>query len=159
MNKKVYLAGPISGCSYAGCTSWRDDVAKMFPLNVECLSPMRAKEALRAVECLTSEQYGHHFLCSDKEVLGRDFNDCQNADVILVNFLGAAKPSIGTCMEIAWGYQLQKPVVLVMEPDNVHSHPMIRAASNFIYGSITEAVHATCAILNTKPLAPSANSR
>ena len=30
--KTVYLAGPITGCTYAGCTDWRKHLTNLFAL-------------------------------------------------------------------------------------------------------------------------------
>jgi hypothetical protein len=44
----VYLAGPITGCSYDGCTEWRDAViAKLAEKRIKGLYPMRAMAFLK----------------------------------------------------------------------------------------------------------------
>lgn len=47
----VYLAGPISGCSYEGATDWRDHATAVLARDgIKGLSPMRAKEYLKGCE-------------------------------------------------------------------------------------------------------------
>jgi len=49
--KTVYLAGPIAGCSYAGCTEWRGEAIRhLDEFGIKGLSPMRAKEYLKGAE-------------------------------------------------------------------------------------------------------------
>ena len=42
----VYLAGPITACSFDQCTDWRDQVCDMLPPEIEGMSPMRGKHYL-----------------------------------------------------------------------------------------------------------------
>jgi hypothetical protein len=39
----------------------------------------------------------------------RDYNDCKRCDILVANFLGADKISIGTVMEIAWAKAFPNP--------------------------------------------------
>jgi hemolysin-activating ACP:hemolysin acyltransferase len=43
-------------------------------------------------------------------------------------------------MELAWGYQLQKHVVLVMEEDNPHKHCFVHEAADVILPNTEEAL-------------------
>ena len=38
--KRIYLAGPILGCSMGEARVWRNDVKKVFEPDCECLDPM-----------------------------------------------------------------------------------------------------------------------
>jgi len=80
----------------------------------------------------------------------RDFFDCNRADVVVVNLLGATRVSIGTVMEIAWAYQRHTPTVVIMERDstvNVHEHPMIAEATGFRVETMEQAAHVAKVIL------------
>ena len=35
------------------------------------------------------------------------------------------RPSYGTVCEIAWGYSLQKPIVIVSDDEEVQKHPLL----------------------------------
>jgi nucleoside 2-deoxyribosyltransferase len=80
----------------------------------------------------------------------RDFNDVRRCDALLVNLLGAAKPSLGTIMELAWAYAFQKPaVVAIEEKGNPHDgHPMIYEAIPFRVATLDEAITSVAIILN-----------
>jgi len=150
----VYLAGPISGLSYAGATDWRDTaINSLAASGIKGLSPMRAKEYLRHVESdvgfsSTCEEYGHLSpLSGPRGIMTRDRFDATRCDVLLVNLLGAARPSIGTIMEIAWADLSRTPIVVAMEPGNPHEHAMVNEAIGFRCGSLDEALDVVKAIL------------
>ena len=51
-------------------------------------------------------------------------------------------------MEIAWADMLRKPVVLVMEKDNMHRHPMLQEAVGFVVEDLEAAIAMMEIILN-----------
>lgn len=153
--KTVYLAGPISGLNYAGATEWREAaIANLAQHGIKGLSPMRAKEYLKAVESdvgfsSTCEEYGHFSpLSGPRGIMTRDRFDATRCDVILVNLFAAQKVSMGTVMEIAWADLCRTPIVCVMEPGNVHEHAMINEAVGFRCASVEEGLHVVKAILS-----------
>lgn len=145
--QRVYLAGPISGLSYGDCTDWREYVSRCLFKDMDCLSPMRAKEYL-SHENVIADSYQFKSLSCDRGITTRDYNDVKRCDLVFVNFLGATKPSLGTCMEIAWAKAFQIPVVVAMEKTgNPHDHCMIRECVGFRVETVEEAIHITRATL------------
>lgn len=135
----IYLAGPITGTSYSGCTDWREHFIQNSPEGLVGLSPMRLKDYLRG-ETMVQDQYEESVLSCQRGIFARDSWDCRRCDAILVNLLGADRVSIGTVMEIAWGHTFNKPIVLVMEKENnIHEHAMIREACPFRVETLEEA--------------------
>ncbi len=131
---RVYLAGAISGLSYEAATDWRQTaVQALSAAGIAAYSPMRAKDFLRGSADLTWKSGAEtHPMATSKGIQTRDFNDCINADVLLVNLKGTTKASIGSCFEIAWAHFLRIPIVVVAEADNVHvDHPMAQDMINF----------------------------
>jgi hypothetical protein len=53
-------------------------------------------------------------------------------------------------MEIAWADALHKPIILVMEPGNIHEHAMVLGACGFRAESLPEAAAIAIAVLNLK---------
>lgn len=133
MKYSVYLAGPISGKSYDESINWRNKVIEeLNDFNVSCLSPMRCKECLK---------YGRNsVITSSRGVITRDRWDCTRCDILLVNLLGADKVSIGTVMEIAWADANRKPIILIMEEDNVHDHIMIQECAGFVVSTLEDGI-------------------
>lgn len=148
----VYLAGPISGLGYAGATDWRDAaIDKLADAGIKGLSPMRAKAYLAGETDLDKncDLYGEiNVLSSPRGIMARDRFDATRCDVLLVNLAGAAKPSLGTVMEIAWCDLRRTPIVAVMEPGNVHEHAMISQAIDYRVDTLEEALAIVKAILS-----------
>ncbi len=149
-NYLVYLAGPITGLSFAESIEWRQYVIENLDSNIHGLSPLRNKEYL--ADCTNlGDEYPEWPLSTQRGIYARDKFDCARADVILVNLLGSKTVSIGTVMEIAWAAQNNTPVVLMMEPDNIHDHSMLREACPFIVDDLDAAVVLVNAIVGNNP--------
>jgi nucleoside 2-deoxyribosyltransferase len=151
MNGKplVYLAGPITGLSYGASTDWRAQVEVNIDSQVELLSPMRHKDYLKGETAIAASYESHVMSCANG-ITARDRFDCMRADLVFVNFLGATKLSAGTIMEIAWADAQRTPIVVVMEDDNVHRHPMISEAAGFIVESLEKGITVVERILLAK---------
>ena len=132
MNKLIYLAGPIDGCTYDTCTNWREyAIRQLAEDGIIGLSPMRAKEFLKAHPKLFDGVHEHP-LTADAGVTTRDMWDVRRSDAVLFNLVGAEKVSIGTMIEYGWASAFNKPIVTAIEDNgNIHEHPMIRRLSGF----------------------------
>ncbi len=150
---QVYLAGPITGLNYGGCTDWRQYATNsLAEATIKGLSPMRGKEYLAAISgplSGTGEEYKHLSVISlPRGIMTRDRYDATRCDVLLVNLLGAKAVSIGTVMEIAWADYCRIPIVCAIEETgNVHEHMMIGEALGYRVPSLDEALHIVKAIL------------
>jgi nucleoside 2-deoxyribosyltransferase len=149
----VYLAGPIADTAPGEAFDWRAYArAVLGDREVEVLSPMRRKDALRGRSIPNSfrvyEFCGAFF--TPKGIMTRDHTDVVRADALLVNLLGAHKPSLGTVMELAWAFAYRKPVVVAIEAQgNVHdNHPMLHEAMGFRVETLDEAIDAVAVVLN-----------
>lgn len=118
---KVYLCGPINGCTDAECKDWRGAARDFF--GDYCIDPMKRDYRGREAE-------------SYREIVDLDKRDVRMADVLLVNYV---KPSVGTAMEVFYAWTLGKPVVLWCSPDAVIS-PWLRYHSTAIVHTLADAV-------------------
>lgn len=151
---RVYLAGPITGLSYDGCTDWREHaIQHLDQFNIQGLSPLRGKTYLKNEKSI-SDNYNESenalivAMSGQRGIYERDRFDCHRADLVLVNLLGAKRVSIGTVMEIAWAAQNNTPIVLVMEKEgNIHEHSMLREAVAFRVDNLEDALHIAVTIL------------
>ncbi|MDQ5949396.1 MAG: hypothetical protein QG589_522 [Patescibacteria group bacterium] len=143
----LYCAGPILGTSYKECTSWREYVANQLPLHITAVSPMRGKKYLENEKSI-SHSYEEYPLSSKKGITCRDRMDVMRCDMIIVNFLGTKKVSIGTVMEIAWADAWRKPIIVVMEKDNIHQHTILQEVTGFIVSDLDEAIKIVVSVLS-----------
>ncbi len=134
----VYLAGPIKGLTLYGAVEWRDAFARQLP-HVWCLSPLRGKQRLEDVGVITG-CYEANPLTSARGVTCRDFWDVRRCDLVVANLLDAQSVSIGTVLELGAAHALNKPIVLIMEPDNLHEHPMLQEIAGFVVSSLEDAI-------------------
>ena len=120
-------------------TDWRTKVRRALLPDIECLSPMRDKDFLKA-ETSLGEGYTD-VLATQGAITTRDALDIGRADLLLVNFLGSRVASQGTLWEIGYSKGLHKPIILVMEPEgNVHDTFFVRASANVRVDSLPQAL-------------------
>jgi nucleoside 2-deoxyribosyltransferase len=151
-NKTVYLAGPITGLSYGGCTDWRQQACDALAKHgITGLSPMRAKNYLSSLPSISGhgKEYAHMgVLSTPRAVTTRDRFDTCRADLVLVNLLGATQVSVGTMIELGWADASRNPVVCAIEPENnPHEHMIVQEIIGFRVPSLEEALNVCIAIL------------
>lgn len=146
--RSVYLAGPITGLTYAGCTDWRQMAkVELAFYGIDGFSPMRHKEDLHA-ESMVADCYENILLSSQRGLTERDRYDCTRCDMVIANMLGAQRVSIGTVIEMGWADANRIPIVLVMEEKgNLHDHAMVRELCPFRVTTVSEAVQTVRKVL------------
>lgn len=150
----VYLAGGIAGLTGSQAIDWRLRAAeKLAEYGIHSLDPMRAKRHRWTPTGRVSENFHDYseagVFFTSKGIMTRDYNDVKRCDALLVNLLGAQKPSMGTGMELAWAFSMQKPAVVAIEAHgNPHdNHPMLHEAMPFRVTTLDEAIDAVAIIL------------
>lgn len=118
---KVYLCGPINGCTDAECIDWREFAKSLLP---STLDPMAIDYRGRELEPGIAA-----------EIVNNDKKDIDKCDALLVMF---TKPSVGTSMEILYAYDRGKRVVVVHERGAILS-PWLLYHSSAMFTSIREA--------------------
>jgi len=143
----VYLAGPIAGLTWEEAHEWRVEFACDLPARLRCLDPTRAKNFLSG-QVIGIKPYDIHPLATDKGLTRRDLFDVGRSDAILFNFLGTDNVSVGSCIEIgASAMVAQQLRVLVIEPNNIHDHPMIREIVDYTVPTLEEAARLLTVLL------------
>jgi hypothetical protein len=117
---KVYVAGPINGCSDVECKDWRAEVARHHPCIID---PM-----VRDYRGREESAY--------REIVELDKDDILKADAVLVRYL---KPSVGTSMEILFAYDNCIPVV-VWTDVGISISPWMRYHSKFIETTLNDSL-------------------
>lgn len=166
----VYLCGPITGCTFQGCSDWREYVKLKLedvqtPYIVQghkgdctyndrtllvpkfhCFNPMRGEEEFlkdRGKVPIPSRHEGlaPHPLADDRVQCVRDFWDVRNADILFVNVTDAKVASIGTVGEVAIGWHLGKFILVIGEPGNIHTeHGLFREWASLILPTVDEGI-------------------
>lgn len=151
---KVYLAGPITGLTHTESTDWRQEAMDyLIDFGIKGLSPLRGKEYLKGIGVIDdnydeSQNKLAAVMSSQRGIYWRDKFDCNRADALLINLLGAQKVSIGTVMEIAWAAANEIPAVLVIEKEgNIHEHCMIREACPYRVDNLEDALYIITSLL------------
>lgn len=123
---RVYLAGPIAGCTDDECKDWREMAKLKLPM-VECIDPMRRDYRGREMKHL-------------QDLVVLDKADIRMSDVVLVNH---SKPSSGTAMEIYFAWRLGIPVIVVDNrlTEDVPISPWIYFHATRVFNHWSEAYH------------------
>ena len=155
MSKKyVYLAGPISGESYAAARyGWRlqahTELKAASEGQIIGLSPMRQHHALENSDAIPSDMgEGNSCMDSNKGIVAKDRFDCLRSDLIIANFAGSTRASLGTAIEFGWADSANIPVIMVVEPGNIHNHAMLLEMASFIVPTVDEAIDVALQLLS-----------
>ena len=119
--KTVYLSGAMLGCTDEECRDWREFVKQK--LKGVSLDPMIRDYRDRPMEGMM-------------DMVVNDKADIDLCNVVLVNFV---KPSVGTSMEVLYGWERGKKIILVAPLDTVIS-PWLVYHSHHIFHTVEEAV-------------------
>lgn len=121
--KKVYLAGPMDGCTEDECHGWRDTFSKAHP-DLGCLDP-------------TVRSYTDPF--GDKEyitLVEADLDDIRKADALLAYVW---KTSGGTSMELVWAHDILHIPTIVVVPNLAIVGPWVRYHAHYVVDNFEEA--------------------
>lgn len=119
--KTVYLSGAMLGCTDEECRDWRE-YAKLN-LNGTSLDPMIRDYRASPMDGMI-------------DMVENDKADIDRCDCVLVNFV---KPSVGTSMEVLYGWERGKKIILIAPPDVVVS-PWLVYHSHQMFHTVEEAI-------------------
>lgn len=160
----VYLIGPIRGNNYDESTTWREYVAdQLRRSDITSYSPMRGKSIIKerlgdqklvaTSPEVASGDLEDIQLTSTKGINLRDYFDVRNRTLGFANFLGFDRISKGSILECGGFVALGKPLVVCMEEDNVHNHPLLNHNA-FVCRSLEEGIWYTKQLLTPDCYAP-----
>jgi len=147
-NGSVYLAGPITGLSWAEATEWRVLAhQRLREHQIDCVSPLRGKEYLCEEEAL-GHRYEDKIMSCGKAIVGRDLFDVRRCDMLLVYMANMVKPSIGTFVEMGVAHEAKVPMVVVCPPDSPHAtHPFITELASFMAPTLGDGLDVIVKVL------------
>lgn len=100
---KLYMAGPINGCSDSEANNWRKSISSKLP-GVDCIDPMK-------------RDYRGRELLDYREIVELDKLEVASADCLVVYY---SKPSVGTSMEVLFAWGIGIPVLVI----NAQANPL-----------------------------------
>lgn len=116
---RVYLGGPINGCTDEEAHGWRDDLKPLLEeMGHVWVDPMRRDYRGREMEPGIAA-----------EIVYGDLEDIDSCDALVMN---CPKPSVGTSMEIFYAHQQGKNVVVVVPDDDSQPSPWLVFHSSFV---------------------------
>jgi hypothetical protein len=136
---KVYLCGPINGCTDEECNGWRALVRELFHTE---LVTGRLKQQVFLVDPMRRDYRGREEE-SWREIVELDKVDVGGCDAVLAS---VPKPSVGTSMEILWAWERGKLVVGVVPPGGKVS-PWLRYHCAYLVHSYREGVQLIAKLL------------
>ncbi len=134
---RIYLAGPITGCTYSAADEWRTRfIAEHYYWS--CASPMRGKELFAPINL--AEPLPSTF-DDESAAVARDLWDIRRADVVLINLHGSERVSIGTMCELGYAHAQGKLIVVARGDDLLHDHLFVQTLASKIVDTLDDAVN------------------
>lgn len=121
---KIYLGGAINGCTDEECKDWREFI-KTLLLNHTLIDPMARDYRGRELDPGIAA-----------EIVELDKTDIDSCHIMLINYV---KPSVGTSMEVLYGWENSKYIIVVAKEGEVLS-PWLIYHSDAVVHSFGEAV-------------------
>jgi len=119
--KKIYLCGPINGCTDRECKKWRSN-AKRLLSNHNCIDPM-------------DRDYRGRESVYEYEIIERDKEDIDRSEIILA---WIDRPSFGTAMEIMYA-QMNGQTILVVNNIGDALSPWVTYHATAMFNTLEDA--------------------
>jgi len=146
LNKlKIYLAGYIQGTVIEQCTTWRKQIRTYYenwkdkegnikPYPLEFLDPLNGENFAEISPDGLKGVMPPHF------ILHKDYKCIEDCDIIIVNMdrFGQSRPLTGTICELAWGWQMHKPIIMITEEIQYTQHPFLAYFASWVVPSVDE---------------------
>lgn len=124
---RLYLGGPINGCTDEEASGWRDGVKPLAEaLGYETVDPMDRDYRGREMEPGIAA-----------EIVELDKQDIDSCDVMLMN---CPKPSVGTSMEVFYGWCVGRHIICVLPEDAQPSPWLVYHSDTIFHGSAQAAL-------------------
>jgi hypothetical protein len=143
----VYLGGHITGLTFDEALAWRTIARARLEPDIEVIDPLRGLESLRGKGVIVGS-YKDNPLTTSRGIMSRDRADVKRSNAVLMNLLELPKMvSRGSCVEVGWSDAWRKILILLMEPENVHQHPMVCEAASYVLDDLEDGLSITRCVL------------
>lgn len=147
----VYLSGPILGETYQDARfGWRKYVFDRLLPGIRALSPMRHESYLAEVKGKIGldNALPEHYFARGRMVYEKDKLDILRSDIILANFIGAKRVSIGTVAEIGMAAAMGKTIIVTMDKGNIHDHPFVVEPAAAVLATLEQGIEVINSLLS-----------
>lgn len=118
---KIYLAGKMSGLSFAEMNTWRTELEFCLKLYAE-----KTGVVVEVINPVSYYNFGVKRHQSELEVMKFDLAKVKSSNIIIVNMKGL-NTSIGTCIEIYEAYKQEIPILAFGKKEEFNNlHPWIQ---------------------------------
>jgi nucleoside 2-deoxyribosyltransferase len=137
---KIYCIHQITGLTPNQVYDYYSQTQKILTdIGYDVFIPIYAKGRCESEKEFKAANYDSP-LMTNHAIFTRDRFMVEQADVLYANFLGMKNASIGGMFELAWGSQLHKHIIVVMEKNNIHQHAFVLEAANIVLETEEEAI-------------------
>jgi len=132
---KIYLAGFMSGKLLKETTAWRIKIREHYMMkswDIIWLDPYNGKD----LATITGD--GLKSSVPSQAIIHRDYMSVEQADVMIVNLnnFNSGRTSTGTICEIAWAWQMRKPIIMITDEAQYKEHPFTSYFASAFYPSV-----------------------
>jgi hypothetical protein len=137
---KIYCVHPISGLTADEVFEYYEGTkSRLENMGYDVYVPMFGKGFLRTEKKFKAHDYRSP-LTTNHAIFNRDKWMVKHSDILYANFMGAQHVSIGSMMELAWGCDNEKQVIVTMEENNVHMHAFVLEAATIVFPTVEETM-------------------
>lgn len=132
---RIYLAGLIQGGEYLSkCVEWRKRIREYYNNYKGSVYPITWLDPLNSGELESVSEDGLKSNLPANMIVHKDYLAVQEADIIVVNMdnFGAPRNLTGTLCELAWAWQMRKPIIMISNEDKYIEHPFLKVFASVI---------------------------
>lgn len=166
----VYLAGPIAGLTEGEAKDWRADFewmvydhlhrknytrphrfVKRLHGEIVCVSPLRCEPAidgrydLPGGKATADPKFG-----TANAIAAKNEFDTRRCDIVvafLPKWANDRRPSLGTVIEMALAFAVNKQVILVTDDDYYLNHPLVQMVTGWRLRTLEEAADVVVGVM------------
>lgn len=135
----VYAVGPVTGLGFDQANEWREYADEKLQPRIRIINPLRGQRQWVKTSIIL-ECDNDHSRTSAPALARYSKFDVKRCDAILANFLEAQMVSRLSLVEIGWANAFDKPIVVVMEKDNIHYHEVFVDICGIVVKSLDEGI-------------------